>query len=361
MMISMLQILKVALKFNASDVHIVAGAPPVVRTFGDAIPLKTKPLSSEDTRQIIYSILTDRQKSILEEKKDFDFSFEIKELCRCRGNAFFQKGVLSGVFRIVPSKIPELHTLGLPPTVLNLSEYKSGLVLVTGTTGSGKTTTIASLLNALGKESRKHIVTLEDPIEYNFQHTKSIFNQREVGLDTYSLENGMKSLLRQDVDICFIGELRTYESIEIALCLAESGQLVFSTLHTNTAVGTLQRILGQFPPEEQARVQGQLSMCLRAVYAQQLIKNIHGKMVLAVEIFKIAPNVQNLIREGKFHQIYGLMQTGQGSTGMITMNQALLSLIERNLITVDTAFRSSPAPDELAQKLKSTRFKKNIA
>lgn len=360
-MISMSQILKIALKFNASDVHIVAGAPPIVRTSGDAIPLKTKPLTPEDTRGIIYSILTDKQKSVLEEKKDFDFNFEIKGLCRCRGNVFFQRGVLSGAFRIVPSKVPELNTLGLPDTVLNISEYRSGLVLVTGTTGSGKTTTIASLLAALGKKGRKHIVTLEDPIEYNFEHTKSIFNQREVGFDTQTMTAGMKSLLRQDADICFIGELRTHEAIETALRLAESGHLVFSTLHTNTAVGTLQRILGQFPPVEQPRIQAQLSMCLNAVYAQQLIKGLSGKMVLATEILKIAPSVQNLIREGKFHQIYGLMQTGQSTTGMRTMNQSLLELLDNRKIDLETALRNSPLPEEMSEKLKSTRFSKQTA
>ena len=354
-MISFEQILQVALKHKASDIHITAGMPPSLRTSGDIIPLKIPPLNPNDTRKIVYSILTDKQKASFEEKKDFDFSFGIKDLARCRGNIFFQRDSISAVFRILPNKIPELKTLGLPSEILDLSTYKSGLILITGKTGSGKTTTIASLIQALSEGARKHVVTLEDPIEYTFAHSKSIFNQREIGADTLDLDNAMKSILRQDADICLLGELRDKNSIETALRLSETGHLVFATLHTSSAVGSVQRILGVFPPEEQQRIQIQLSMCTNMVLSQQLIQNLKGSLSLASEVLRFTPNIQTLVRDGKLHQIYSAMQMGQASTGMLTMNQSLLQLFKNNIIEVQAAIANSTKPEEILQTLKKWR------
>lgn len=352
-MITLHQLLKAAVKQGASDLHIVAGSPPVLRVESRIVRVRSADLTPEQTRQICYSILTDAQKSRFEATKELDFSFGIKSMARFRANLFFQRGAVSAVFRRISIDIPDLETLGLPGVVSEVVNYPSGLVLVTGPTGSGKSTTIAALIDKINKENRGHIITLEDPIEYVHPHKSSIINQREIGVDTVSYRAALKHVLRQDPDVCMMGELRDLETIDAAMNICETGHLVFATLHTNSAVSTINRIVNVFPGEQQDRVRTQLSLTLNAIICQRLIPAIKGGLVVALEILLMSPNIRNLIRENKLHQVYGMMQVGQDKSGMVTLNQALVQLVLKRRIELRSAFMHSSDPEELDKMLKA--------
>ena len=351
-MITLQQLLKACVKQNASDLHIVAGSPPVLRVEGKIVRVKTDELSADDARKLCYSILTDAQKSRFEATKELDFSFGVKNMARFRANLFFQRGVVSGVFRRVPLEVPDFETLGLPAIIQETTRFPNGLVLVTGPTGSGKTTTIAGLIDKINREMRGHIITLEDPIEFIHSHKNSIVNQREVGGDTVNFKVALKHILRQDPDVCFLGELRDLETIETALIVAETGHLVFGTLHTNSAIQTINRIVSVFPTDQQDRIRVQLSFVLNAVISQRLIESLDGGLIPVTEVMLLNTNIRNLIRENKLHQVYGMMQVGQDRTGMITMNQSLLKLIMKRKVDLRAAFEISPDPEELDKLLK---------
>ncbi|WP_142935815.1 type IV pilus twitching motility protein PilT [Balnearium lithotrophicum] len=345
----MIQLLKEVVDKKASDLHIVPGSPPRIRVLGDLIPLvEYGTLSAADTKRLIYSVLTDAQKKKLEEEWELDFSFGIRGIARFRGNAYFQRQSLAGAFRLIPYSIPEFEKLGLPEIIKTFAHKTKGLVLVTGPTGSGKSTTLASLINIVNKTYSYHIITIEDPIEFVYEHNKSIVTQRELGSDTKSFARALKSALREDPDVILVGEMRDPETIEAALTAAETGHLVFSTLHTNSAVETINRIVDVFPADKQSQIRTQLSFVLVGTVAQKLLKRRDGTgRVAAVEVFIPTPAIRNLIRENKLHQIYSLMQTGQASTGMITLNQHLAQLYLDGLVDLEEAKRVSPDPKEL--------------
>jgi twitching motility protein PilT len=355
-MITLHQLLKAAVKQNASDLHVTAGSPPVLRVNGKIVRVKTKDLTAQDTQKLCYSILTDQQKSRFEESRDLDFSFGIKNMARFRANLFFQRGAVSGVFRRIPLEIPELATLGLPKAIEQCTEYLNGMVLVTGPTGSGKSTTIASIIDKINRERRGHIITIEDPIEYTHTHRSCIVNQREVGADTRDFKTALKYMLRQDPDVCLMGELRDLDTVDAALSVAETGHLVFGTLHTNGAIQTINRIVGVFPSEQQDRVRVQMSFTLNAILSQRLVQTVEGGRVAAVEYLIMTPNIRNLIRENKLHQVQGMMQVGQEKSGMVTMNQSLANLVMKRKVDVRNAFSCSPDPEELDRLLKKAGF-----
>lgn len=351
-MITLLQLLKFASDQGASDLHVVAGSQPALRVNGRIVRVKTDALSKEQTRKLCYSVLSDHQKSRFEEAKELDFSFDVKNLARFRANYFFQKGAVSGVFRRVPTLVPKFHDLSLPAAVGEVTNLTHGLVLVTGPTGSGKSTTIATLIDKINTERFGHIMTLEDPIEFVHHHKNCIVNQREIGADSVAFRAATKHLLRQDPDYCLLGELRDLETIEMGLVTAETGHLVFATLHTNSAVQTINRIVSVFPGEQQERIRVLLSFTLQAVVSQRLLPSLQGGRVAAVEFLLMTPSIRNLIRENKLHQIGSMMQVGQESTGMVTMNQSLVSLLVKRKIDMKTAFAASPEPEQLDALLK---------
>lgn len=349
-MTNMHQLLKLMKEKGASDLHITTGSPPRLRIDGKLVPLQMPPLGPNDTKQLCYSLLTEAQKQKFEEENELDFSFGIKGLSRFRANLFIQRGAVAGVFRAIPYEIKTPEELGLPPIVRTLTKKPRGLVLVTGPTGSGKSTTLASLINIINEEREEHIITIEDPIEYLHPHKKCLVNQREVGSDTRSFRTALKYVLRQDPDIILIGEMRDLETIEAALTIAETGHLVFATLHTNTAVQTINRIIDVFPPYQQPQVRAQLSFILEGIICQLLLPRASGQgRVLACEILIPTPAIRNLIREEKIHQIYSMMQVGQAQHGMQTMNQSLYQLVMKKEITMEEAFGRSPDPEELRQ------------
>lgn len=350
-MITLIQLLKLTAEQGASDLHIVAGSPPCLRVEGRIIRVKTSSLSPEDTRRLCYSVLSDSQKSRFEQEKELDFSFEVKGLSRFRGNLFFQRNALSGVFRRVPNHIPNYLDLGLPSAIPKLTSLSNGLVLVTGPTGSGKTTTIASLIDKINQEREGHIVTLEDPIEFMHPHKNCIVNQREIGVDSLTYEEGLRRLMRQDPDYCLIGEIRDQETVETALKLAETGHLVFATLHTNSAVQTINRIVSIFPSEQQERIRVVLSFTLQAVVSQRLIPSVNGKRIMASEFLLLNAGIRNLIREGKLHQVQSMMELGQEKSGMTTLNQTLCDFVRGNRITEKEAYLATNNPDDLFKLL----------
>jgi twitching motility protein PilT len=351
-MITLHQLLKAAIKQGASDLHVVAGSPPVLRVESRIVRVKSPDLTPEQTRQLCYSILTDAQKSRFEATKELDLSFGIKGLARFRVNLFYQRGAVSGVFRRIPLDVPDLDVLGLPSVIAELVNYPTGLVLVTGPTGSGKTTTIAAMIDKINRERRAHIITLEDPIEYVHPHKSCIVNQREVGVDTVSYRSALKHVLRQDPDVCMMGELRDLETIDAAMSICETGHLVLATLHTNSAISTITRVVNVFPSDQQDRVRTQLSLTLNATISQRLIPAINGGVAVAIEVLIMNPSIRNLVREGKLHQVYGMMQVGQDKSGMITLNQSLLQLVMKRRIEVRTAFTYSADPEELDRMMK---------
>lgn len=341
------QLLKVVSDNKASDIHITAGAPPMIRIDGKLVPVKHPPLNPSDTKELCYSIMTDSQKHKFEENMELDFSFGIENVGRFRGNVYMQRGAVSGAFRLLPFEIKSLKELGLPTVVSDIAKKPRGLVLVTGPTGSGKTTTLASIVNQVNEERHEHIVTIEDPIEYIFQHKNCLVNQREVGADTKSFNNALRSVLREDPDVVLIGEMRDLETIKIALTLAETGHLTLGTLHTNTAVQTINRVIDVFPTGEQSQIRTQLSFVLEGVLCQALIPRIGGGRVLAVEVMVPNPAIRNLIREDKVHQIYSQQQIGQEKYRMQTLNQSLADLYLKKQITYEDAIGKSQEIDEL--------------
>ena len=342
------QLLKAMVEKGASDLHITTGSPPQLRIDGKLVPLKTQPLSPVDTKQLCYSILTDAQKHKFEEENELDLSFGVKGLSRFRSNIFMQRGAVAGAFRTIPVKILTFAELGLPPIVTELSKKPRGLVLVTGPTGSGKSTTLASVIDKINTDRHEHILTIEDPIEYLHPHKNCLVNQREVGADTQSFKKALKYILRQDPDVVLVGEMRDLETVEAALVISETGHLAFATLHTNSAVQTINRILDVFPPYQQPQVRAQLSFVLEGVLTQNLLPRAGGPgRVLIIEVMVPNPAIRNLIREDKVHQVYSQMQVGQSRFGMQTFNQSLAIALARRLITPEEALGRSSDPDEL--------------
>ncbi len=342
------QLLRAMIEKGASDMHITTGSPPLLRIDNAIVPLKTPPLSPIETKQLCYSVLTEEQKISFEKHKELDLSFGVKNLSRFRANVFLQRGAVSGAFRSIPFKILSFEELGLPPVVAELAQKPRGLILVTGPTGSGKSTTLASIIDKINTETRQHIMTVEDPIEYLHPHKRSIVNQREVGSDTATFKEALKYVLRQDPDVVLVGEMRDLETIEAALTIAETGHLVFATLHTNSAVQSINRIIDVFPPHQQAQVRAQLSFVLEGVVSQLLLPRAGAPgRVLAMEVLVPNAAIRNLIREDKVHQIYSSMQVGQIKHGMQTLNQSLAALYNKRLITLEEAYGRSNEVDEL--------------
>ena len=347
-MANMHQFLKAMIEKGASDLHITTGTAPQLRIDGKLHPLKMPPMSPQETKQLCYSVLTDAQKHRFEETNELDLSFSVQKLSRFRGNIFVQRGNVAGAFRAIPFKILSFEELNLPPVVTELSRKPRGLILVTGPTGSGKSTTLASIVDRVNTDRNEHIVTIEDPIEYLHPHKGCVVNQREVGADTESFKAALKYILRQDPDCVLIGELRDLETIEAALTVAETGHLAFATLHTNSAVQTINRIVDVFPPYQQSQIRQQLSFVLEGVMCQTLMPRANGPgRVLAIECMVPNQAIRNLVREDKIHQLYSAMQVGQTKYGMQTMNQSLAGLVQRRLVTLDDAMGRSPDVDEL--------------
>jgi twitching motility protein PilT len=346
------QLLKAMVEKGASDLHITTGSPPQLRIDGELVPLKMPPLSPVETKQYCYSILTDAQKHKFEEDNELDLSFGVKGLSRFRSNIFMQRGAVAGAFRTIPFKILTFTELGLPPVVADLTKKPRGLLLVTGPTGSGKSTTLASIIDKINTERHEHIMTIEDPIEYLHPHKNCLVNQREVGADTRSFKTALKYILRQDPDVVLVGEMRDLETIEAALVIAETGHTAFATLHTNSAVQTINRILDVFPPYQQPQVRAQLSFVVEGIMSQALVQKATGQgRILALEVMIPNPAIRNLIREDKVHQIYSQMQIGQAKFGMQTFNQSLASLLQRRLISQEEAFGRTSDPEELKNML----------
>lgn len=342
------QLLKAMIEKGGSDLHITTSSPPQLRIDGKLHPLKMPPLSPPESKQLCYSILTDAQKHKFEETNELDLSFGVRGLSRFRANIFMQRGAVAGAFRSIPYKIKTFEELGLPKVISDLARKPRGLILVTGPTGSGKSTTLATIIDRINTERNEHIVTIEDPIEYLHPHKGCLVNQREVGADTGSFTLALKYILRQDPDVVLIGELRDLETIEAALTVAETGHLAFATLHTNSCVQTINRIVDVFPPYQQAQVRAQLSFVLEGVVSQSLIPRANGPgRALSLEVMVPNPAIRNLMREDKIHQIYSQMQIGQGKFGMQTMNQSLAELQIRRAISMDDALGRSSDPDEL--------------
>ncbi len=353
-MTSLHQLLKVMVEKGASDLHITTNTPPQLRIDGDLVPVKMPPLEPAQTRELCYSIMSDAQKHMFEENNELDLSFGVKNLSRFRANIYQQKGAVAGAFRTIPFKILTFEELGLPRVVYDLSEKPRGMVLVTGPTGSGKSTTLASMIDRINTERHEHILTIEDPIEFVHNHKNCIVNQREIGADTDSFKKALKYVLRQDPDVILVGEMRDLETIEAALVIAETGHLVFATLHTNSAVQTINRILDVFPPYQQPQVRAQLSMSLEGVMSQTLVPKISGSgRALALEVMVPNSAIRNLIREEKLHQIYGQMQMGQESSGMQTLNQCLAQLIVKRVISFEEGALRSSDLEELRQLMNS--------
>src|SRR5688572_30435479 len=345
---SLSDLLRKMLEMSGSDLHITTNSPPQVRVHGHLQPLDMPPLTPSETKQLGYSVLTDAQKHRFEEHLELDFSFGLKGLARFRGNLFNQRGATAGVFRVIPFEIKSFQQLNLPPIIAKLCEKPRGLVLVTGPTGSGKSTTLAAMLDKINSERHDHIITIEDPIEYIHPHKGCLVNQREVHSDTASFSNALRAALREDPDIVLIGEMRDLETVEAALKIAETGHLTFGTLHTNSAAQTINRIIDIFPAGQQAQIRTQLSLVLEGIICQALLPRADGTgRVVSLEIMVPTPAIRNLIRDDKVHQIYGAMQAGQEKLGMQTQNQSLASLYMKRQITLETALAASSNRDEL--------------
>ncbi|MFH0825222.1 MAG: type IV pilus twitching motility protein PilT [Pseudomonadota bacterium] len=346
--------LKEMVEKGASDLHITPGVPPMIRVRGELHPLDYPPLKPQETRQLCYSILTDSQKHRLEENLELDLSFGVRGLSRFRSNIFLQRGALAGAFRLIPYQIRSFEELGLPAVVNELCSKPRGLILVTGPTGSGKSTTLAAMIDKINTDRREHIMTIEDPIEFTHQHKSCIVNQREIHSDTKSFHMALRSVLRQDPDVVLIGEMRDLETIEAALTVSETGHLTFGTLHTNSCVQTINRVVDVFPSHQQPQIRAQMSFVLEGVMCQGLVPTMDGRgRALALEVMIPNAAIRNLIREDKIHQIYSQIQVGQAKSGMQTMNQALLMMYQRRVISFDDTMARSPDPDEMRQMMAS--------
>jgi twitching motility protein PilT len=354
-MATLYDLLKMMIEKNASDLHVTTGSPPRLRIDGKLVNVDSPPLNPSETKALCYSILTDAQKHQYEENNELDLSFGVKGLSRFRANVFMQRGAVAGAFRTIPFEIRGFKELGLPEIMNDLVKKPRGLILVTGPTGSGKSTTLAAMVDKINSERYDHIMTIEDPIEYLHPHKKCLINQREVNADTVSFKSALRYVLRQDPDVVLIGEMRDLETIEAALTVSETGHLTLATLHTNSAVQTINRIIDVFPPHQQEQIRVQLSFVLEGIFAQQLIPRRSGVgRVLGVELLVPNPAIRNLIREDKIHQIYSMMQTGQSKYGMQTMNQSLYDLYLKGLISYEDAIGRSPLPDELITVIQKT-------
>src|SRR3954463_6828400 len=341
---------------RASDVHLTPGFPPALRVRGRIVPMDEYPqLGPQDTREIVYSILNDSQRKRFENQQQLDFAYAIPGVARFRVNCFFQRGAVSAAFRLVPQDIPALDSLGVPQVLRDLAAKPRGFVLVTGPTGSGKSTTLAAMIDVINSENQDHILTIEDPIEFLHQHKRSIVNQREVGSDAENFSLGLRAALREDPDVILVGEMRDLETISTALTAAETGHLVFATLHTQSTAQTVDRIIDVFPPHQQQQVRMQLSIAIQGIVTQQLLPTADGSSrVCACEVLVPTPAVRNLIREGKTHQLYSALQTG-GSHGMQTMDAALADMVRGGMITRELAESRSSTPEELRRLMGTVR------
>ncbi len=352
MPVTLHQLLKTMVERGGSDLHITTNSAPQIRIDGQLVPLDIPPLTAPETKQLAYSVLTDAQKHRFEENLELDLSFGIKGLARFRANIFNQRGATAAVYRQIPYEILGFRELGLPPVVEEISNKPRGLVLVTGPTGSGKSTTLAAMIDKINRERHEHIITIEDPVEFLHTHKSCIVNQRELHADTHSFANSLKSALRQDPDVVLIGEMRDLETIESALRIAETGHLTFGTLHTNSAAQTINRVVDVFPSHQQPQIRAQLSFVLEGILCQALLPRANGKgRAMAMEILVPNAAIRNLIREDKVHQIYSMMQTGQTKYGMQTFNQSLATLYFKKQITLQTALARSSNPDELQEMI----------
>jgi twitching motility protein PilT len=355
------RLLQTVVEKGASDLHITQGSPPALRIDGKLYKLKTAPLEPADTQEFAYSLMTEKQRKTFETHSEVDMSFKWKDKGRFRANFFRQKGAVAGALRIIPHAIMRLGTLGLPEAIFQIIEKPNGLVLVTGPTGSGKSTTLASFIHEINLRHRGHILTIEDPIEFLHEHQNCIINQREVGSDTDSFAAALKYALRQDPDFVLVGEIRDKETMEIGLRIAETGHLTLATLHTNSAIQTIHRILDFFPSEQQDAVRTQLSFSLQCIVSQTLLRRSDGGgRVLACELLMPNQAIRHLIRDDKTHQIYSQMQVGQKDSGMQTFNQCLIRLVEQKAITGDDAFAHSPDQQEFTKMLSNLEAKMGI-
>jgi len=344
-------LLRKAVEKDASDMHLVVGVPPILRVDGQLTPMNFARVTPQDSQRIIYDIMTDEQIQRFESELELDFSYSLAKLARFRVNVYKDNGTVAAAFRKIPQKIPTMRDLGLPLVLEELTKKRRGLVLVTGPTGSGKSTTLAAMINQINSERSEHIITIEDPIEYLHTHKCSIINQREVGQDTRSFNNALRAALREDPDVVLVGEMRDLETIQIAITTAETGHLVFATLHTNNAAQTVDRMVDVFPPGQQEQIRFQLSNNLEAVICQQLLPRagMPGR-VCAMEIMICTPAIRNLIRENKAHQIPSAIQTG-ANVGMQSMDQHLRDLYQKGIITYELALERAMNPDELKKML----------
>ena len=349
--ITLPDLLRKMTEMGGSDLHLSTNSAPQVRVHGHLAPIAGyAPLTPADTKRLAYSVLTDAQKHRFEENLELDFSFGLKGMSRFRANLFNQKGAVGAVFRAIPYEIKSFDALGLPPVVADLCKKPRGLVLVTGPTGSGKSTTLAAMIDKINIDRHDHILTIEDPIEFLHNHKNCLVNQREVNADTHGFANALRTALRQDPDIVLVGEMRDLETIEMSLRIAETGHLTFATLHTNSAYSTINRIIDVFPAEQQAQVRTQLSLVLEGILCQSLLPKSTGDgRCMALEVLIPNSAIRNLIREDKIHQIYSMMQTGQDRFGMQTFNQSLATLYHKRLITLEIAMQRSSNPDELKE------------
>ncbi|MDY0195339.1 MAG: type IV pilus twitching motility protein PilT [Sulfurovaceae bacterium] len=345
------QLLQDVITRQASDLHLISRSKPLIRIDGQLEPVDAPELTGKDIEEMCFPFISDKQKKHFEEEYELDFSFELKGIGRFRVNYYHALGEMCAAFRPIPIIIPSLDDLGSPPIYKKLIKREKGIILVTGPTGSGKSTTLAAMLNEINEYQQKHIVTAEDPVEFVHTNKKSVFSHREVGNDTASFANALKYAMRQDPDVILVGEMRDKETIAAALTAAETGHLVFATLHTNSAPSTLNRIIDVFPGEEQPQVRAMLSTSLVAVIAQSLIPKIKGGRIVASEIMIMNHAIANLIRDEKVHQIYSQMQLGQEESGMQTQTQVLVSLVKQGIISKENAIQYSNKPDELFKLL----------
>ena len=349
--ISLPDLLRKMTEAGGSDLHLTTNSAPQVRVHGHLAPIPGYPqLTPADTKRLAYSVLTDAQKHRFEENLELDFSFGLKGMSRFRANLFNQRGAVGAVFRAIPYEIKSFDALGLPSVVSDMCKKPRGLILVTGPTGSGKSTTLASMIDKINNDRHEHILTIEDPIEFLHGHKNCVVNQREVAADTHSFGSALRTALRQDPDVVLVGEMRDLETIEMALRISETGHLTFATLHTNSAYSTINRIIDVFPAAQQAQVRTQLSLVLEGIMCQALLPKATGDgRCMALEILGPNAAIRNLIREDKIHQIYSMMQTGQDKFGMQTFNQSLATLYQKRQITLESAMQRSSNADELKE------------
>ncbi len=340
------ELLELMVSKQASDLHNVAGSPPQLRIDGKLTPLPLPPCTESETKELCYEILTPEEIKVYETNWELDLSFPLGTISRFRANIYRQKDTVAGAFRSIPFKIPTPEQLCVPPAAVELIQKPRGLVLVTGPTGSGKSTTLASLIDQINSRRREHIITVEDPVEYLYEHKESIISQREIGEDSKGFAEALKYVLRQDPNVILIGEMRDLETIAASMTIAETGHLVFATLHTNTAVQSVNRIIDVFPPYQQPQIRTQLSFILEGILSQQLLPKINGGRILAAELMIPNSAIRNLIREDKAHQIYAQMQLGQKESGMQTMNQALADLVKNKVISWEAGFSRCTDPEE---------------